>query len=61
MGTLYHAAWIVSEGGGAPSSLRCGEAVRDGWFQFGPPRYMTVDRGVHNRGQFAALMSSQGT
>jgi hypothetical protein len=61
MGTLYHAAWVVSEGGGTPSSLRCAEVVRDGWLQFGPPRYMTVDRGVHNRGQFAALMSSQGT
>ena len=61
MGTLYHCAWVVAEGGGTPSSLKCAEVFRDGWLQFGPPRFMTVDRGVHNRGQFAALMSSQGT
>ena len=53
MGTLYHCAWVVAEGGGTPSSLRCAEAFRDGreafrdgWLQFGPPRFMTVDRGV---------------
>ena len=61
MGTLYHAAWIVSETGGVPSSLRCAEALRDGWFGiFGPPKFLTVDRGVANRGQVAYLMSSQG-
>ena len=37
MGTLYHAAWIVSETGGVPSSLRCAEAL-------GPPKFLTGDR-----------------
>ena len=61
MGTLYHAPWIVSDHGGTPSSLRCAEAFRDGWFSvFGPPRFLTVDRGVANRGHLAALMSAQG-
>ena len=61
MGTLYHSAWIVSDKGGTPSSQKCAEIFRDHWFtHFGPPKYLTVDRGVANRGQVAALMSAQG-
>jgi hypothetical protein len=46
MGTLYHCAWVVAEGGGTPSSLKCAEVFRDGWLQFGPPmieEFTTVD------------------
>ena len=61
LGTLYHCAWIVSDQGGTPSSLRCAESLRDGWLtMFGAPRYLTVDRGVANRGRLAELVTSQG-
>ena len=61
LGTLYHCAWIVSDQGGTPSSLKCAEALRDGWLTiFGAPRFLTVDRGVANRGRLAELVNSQG-
>ena len=61
MGTLFHGAWIISDTGGNPSSLKCAEIFRDHWFAlFCPPKFLTVDRGLANRGQLASFMQSQG-
>ena len=60
LGTLFHQAFWVGPGG-VPKSLTCAQALRDGWFNWaGPPRQCLVDRGVHNRGQFAQLLTSHG-
>ena len=59
VGTLFHDAWIVSGTGGNLSSKKCAEIFRDHWFSlFGPPKFLTVDRGLANRGRVASLMQS---
>ena len=61
MGTLFHAAEIVSDKGGAPSSLACTVAFRRCWLNWaGPPRSIIVDRGLHNRGRFTELLQHHG-
>ncbi|CAE7237433.1 RE2 [Symbiodinium necroappetens] len=60
-GTKYHVASRVS-GGGVPGSKVCSDMFSASWLApFGPPKFLVCDQGVHNRGQFAALMASMGT
>ena len=61
MGTLYHVAEIVSDKGGAPSSRACADAFRRVWLNWaGSPKSIIVDRGLHNRGRFAELLTYHG-
>ena len=61
MGTLFHAAKIVSPTAGAPSSRACLNALFDLWFGWaGPPQSIVLDRGAHNRGIFAETVTSMG-
>ena len=61
MGTLFHAAAVVSPDGGVPSSKRCLDAFRTMWLNWaGPPRRIVLDRGTHNRGVFSENMTAMG-
>ena len=62
-GTTFAQAWIVREGtsNGPPSSAACLEAFDKGWVRpYMWPKYVTVDRGVHNRGIFARTLARKG-
>ncbi|CAE7548535.1 unnamed protein product, partial [Symbiodinium necroappetens] len=60
-GTKYQVASRVA-GGGVPGSKVCSDMFSSSWLApFGPPKFLVCDQGVHNRGQFAALMASMGT
>ena len=59
-GTKYHVSRVA--GGGVPGSKVCSDMFSSSWLApFGPPKFLVCDQGVHNRGQFAALMASMGT
>ena len=61
MGTLYHVATIVAPQGVPPGSQACADAFQRTWLSWaGPPQSIVVDRGLHNRGRFAQLMSFHG-
>ena len=58
-GTTFDQGWIVREGvhQGPPSSKACLKAFDSGWVRWaGWPRYLSADRGVHNRGCFGRTM-----
>ncbi|CAE7746374.1 unnamed protein product, partial [Symbiodinium necroappetens] len=59
-GTLFHAAWLVGEGPGPPSSTECTDKFRDGWLSWaGPPEAISLDRGTENRGKFQAMAKGE--
>ena len=61
LGTLFHAAVIVGEGGGPPSSGDMAKEMQLIWFSWvGPPGSIVLDRGLENRGQLQKLMTSRG-
>ena len=61
LGTLFHAAVIVGEGGGPPSSADMARALSSIWFSWaGPPETVVLDRGLENRGQLQRLLTSHG-
>ncbi|CAE7536321.1 RE2 [Symbiodinium microadriaticum] len=61
LGTLFHAAVIVGEGGGPPSSGDMAKAMQMIWFSWaGPPESIVLDRGLENRGQLQKLMTAHG-
>ncbi|CAE7562382.1 RE1 [Symbiodinium sp. CCMP2592] len=61
LGTLFHAAVVVGEGGGPPSSGNMARALSSIWFSWaGPPESVVLDRGLENRGQLQKLLSSHG-
>ena len=50
------------ESPGMPSSKQCKETFENIWSQhYGCPRYLITDRGLHNRGQFARMLSAKDT
>ena len=62
-GTTFQQAFIVRESDvhGLPSSSKCLDAFHRGWVRpYGWPKYVAVDRGVHNRGVFNATLSKKG-
>ena len=62
-GTSYDHAWIVriGETTGQPKSAACMRAFVNGWVRWcGWPRYITCDRGVHNRGVFCTTANKNG-
>ena len=58
MGTLFHAAKVVSHVGGTPTSRTCAEALRRIWLNW--PRAIVMDRGPHNRGIFLEQLQHHG-
>ncbi|CAE7502298.1 TY4B-J, partial [Symbiodinium sp. CCMP2456] len=61
LGTLFHAAVIVGEGGGPPSSSDMARAMQMVWLSWaGPPESIVLDRGLENRGQLQKLMTAHG-
>ena len=61
LSALFHAAVIVGEGGGPPSSGDMGKAMQMIWFSWaGPPESIVLDRGLENRGQLQKLMTAHG-
>jgi len=60
-GTLYHAAAIVRDGGGTPSSQKCLNKLNSIWIQWaGWPRAVVTDRGLHNRGAMSRALVAHG-
>ena len=60
-GTVFHVVCLILEGGGTPSSKKCLEAFMDHWVSWaGFPKFVTVDRGTHNRGTFVKTLSANG-
>jgi hypothetical protein len=60
-GTTFHMVVLVRTGGGTPSSLKCWDKFVQHWVSWaGLPKVVTVDRGSHNRGAFAANLSAAG-
>ena len=48
--------------GGVPTSQACAEAYNQSWLSWaGAPKILVADQGVHNKGKFAALVTSHGT
>ena len=61
LGTLFHAAVIVGEGAGPPSSGDMARALQMIWLSWaGPPETIVLDRGLENRGQLQKLVSAHG-
>ena len=61
LGTTFQLTWIVRVGGGTPFSAACLKAIVTGWVAWaGWPKIFTIDRGVHNRGVFAATARRAG-
>ena len=53
--TGFHVARVVKEGGTMPTSEICAKALMEGWTSWaGWPKMVTMDRGVHNRGNAEA-------
>ena len=60
-GTLFHVVVMVRPGGGTPSSRKCAAKFAASWVTWaGWPVCVTCDRGVHNRGVFAQVLSAHG-
>ena len=61
MGVTFQLGWIVRAGGGTPSSRQCLKMFITGWTSWaGWPKILTLDRGLHNRGIFAATARRNG-
>ena len=57
--TGFHMSEVVKEGGGQPTSEACGKALMNRWIACpGWPRECIMDRGRHNRGAVAKMLSS---
>ena len=60
-GTSFHLIALVSVGKGTPLSSKCYKKFLRVWTTWaGFPRFVTCDRGLHNRGAFARGLSSNG-
>ena len=60
-GTLFHVVVMVRPGGGTPSSRKCASQFAASLVAWaGWPVCVTCDRGVHNRGVFAQVLSAHG-
>ena len=60
-GTTFQACCLVKDGGGQPKSSECLMSFLTGWVNFaGWPRYITCDRGLHNRGTFCKEVRRNG-
>ena len=58
-GTLFHVVAVVLPGGGTPSSRKCAAKFAASWVAWaGWPVCVTCDRGKHNRGVFAQVLSA---
>ena len=58
-GTLFHVVVMVRPGGGTPSSRKCAAKFAASWVAWaGWPVCVTCDRGLHNRGIFAQVLSA---
>ena len=54
-GTTFHVAGVVRAGGGTPSSRTCFHMFTTRWASWaGWPEMVTTDRGLRNRGEYAA-------
>ena len=59
--TGFHMCEVVKEGGGQPASEACAKALMTKWIAWaGWPRACIMDRGLHNRGAVARVLSSHG-
>ena len=59
--TGFHVARVVKEGGTMPTSESCAKALMEGWTSWaGWPKMVTMDRGVHNRGNMQKILASHG-
>ena len=61
MGTGFQLVVYLGAGKGNPKSSDCLDVVMAHWVQWaGYPKFITADRGLHNRGIFAKELSAAG-
>ena len=60
-GTDFQICSLLCKGPGTPKSRLCGMMFMQSWVNWaGWPKYVRVDRGLHNRGYFARMLGAHG-